>query len=101
MSVRDHRWELALAAALAATSVYAATAPARRASASGQVRQVDAASGKIAIEQGQISDLGLPAMTLVYRADPSQLAGLKPGDKVTFTATRESDGQYVAADIKK
>jgi Cu/Ag efflux protein CusF len=96
----SHRWQQALTAALAVTSVYSTAAIAQQATASGEVRRVDAAAGKVAIKHGAISDLGLPAMTLVYHAAPSLLAGIKPGDKVTFTAKRENN-QYVILSIKK
>jgi Cu/Ag efflux protein CusF len=95
-----HRWQQALTAALAVTSIYTAAARAQQATASGQVRRVDAAGGKVAIKHDAIADLGLPAMTLVYHAAPSLLAGIKPGDKVTFTAKRE-DNQYVIVSISK
>jgi len=70
------------------------------ATASGEVRRVDAAGGKVTIKHDKISALDLPAMTLVYRADPALLAGIKPGDKVRFTATRR-DGRYVVTEISK
>ncbi len=95
-----HRWQQALTAALAVTSVVSAPAWAQQATASGQVRRVDAAAGKVAIKHGAIADLGLPAMTLVYHAAPSLLAGIAPGDDVTFTAKREND-QYVIVSMKK
>jgi len=69
-------------------------------SASGEVRRVDAASGKVTIKHGPISALDLPAMTLVYQAAPNLLGNIKPGDKVSFTATREQDN-YVVTQISK
>ncbi|MGB3290539.1 MAG: copper-binding protein [Burkholderiaceae bacterium] len=90
----------ALAAALALTSFYSVTAQAQEARASGEVRRVDAEAGKVTIKHGEISDLQLPAMTLVYRIDPALLAGIRPGDKVKFTAKREG-GQYVITEISK
>lgn len=100
MSFMNHGWQQALMAALAVTSVCAVAAEAKQATATGQVRQVDAAAGKIAIKHGEIPDLGLPAMTLVYHISPSLLKGIKPGDKVTFTARRENS-QYVITKISK
>jgi len=88
----------ALAAALALTSFYSVNAVAQEASASGELRRVDAAAGKITIKHGAISDLELPAMTLVYRIDPALLADIKPGDKVKFTAKRDNN-QYVITKI--
>ncbi len=88
------------AAALAALAVYAVPAHAQEAESSGEVRRVDAAQGKIAIKHGAIGELDLPAMTLVYQADPGLLAGIQVGDKVKFTATRR-DGKYVVTKLSK
>lgn len=80
--------------------VVSAPVIAQTATASGEVRRVDVAQGKITIKHGEIGELGLPAMTLVYTIEPSLLAGIGPGDKVTFTASREG-GQYVISKISK
>lgn len=100
MSLTNRRLRQALIAGLALTSGYSTHAVAQEASASGEVRRVDAAAGKITIKHGPIADLGLPAMTLVYRIDPALLAGIRPGDKVAFTAKRDG-GQYVVTKIEK
>lgn len=101
MNTSNQAWMGVLAAALAAApAVHAATAPAQEASGSGEVRRIDAAAGKITIKQGAISDLQLPAMTLVYRIDPALLKNIRPGDKVSFTAARKA-GQYVVTRISK
>lgn len=78
----------------------AAQAKAVQAQASGQVVRVDAAAGKIAIRHGAIRKLELPAMTLVYHADPALLAGIAAGDTVDFTAERVG-GQYRIVDLEK
>lgn len=83
-----------------AGSAYVVVAQAQEASASGEVRRLDAAAGKITIKHGEISDLELPAMTLVYKIDPALLANIKPGDKVKFTAKRDG-GDYVVTKISK
>ncbi|WP_255592773.1 copper-binding protein [Bordetella sp. BOR01] len=88
-------WAAPLAQAQSANQEAAVSA-----SASGEVRRVDAAAGKVTIRHGEISALDLPAMTLVYQADPALLAGIKPGDKVRFTAARQS-GRYVVTEISK
>ena len=76
----------------------ASAKPDATATASGEVRRVDAAAGKVAIKHDAISALELPAMTLVYQATPALLANIKPGDKVRFTATRQG-GKYVVTEI--
>ncbi|TEA77836.1 copper-binding protein [Allopusillimonas ginsengisoli] len=100
MSLANNRSMQVIAAALAVTSFYSVQAVAQEASASGEVRRVDIKAGKITIKHGAISDLELPAMTLVYHADPALLAEVKPGDKVRFKAKREN-GQYVVTEISK
>lgn len=67
------------------------------ATASGEVRRVDAAAGKVAIKHDAISDLELPAMTLVYQASPALLTNIKPGDRVRFTAARQNSKYIVTA----
>jgi len=91
---------LAGALGLAATAAYVVVAQAQEASASGEVRRVDAAAGKITLKHGAIDALQLPAMTLVYKIDPALLAGINPGDKVKFTAQR-TDGDYIVTKIEK
>uniref|UniRef100_A0A1I7Z576 DUF3471 domain-containing protein n=1 Tax=Steinernema glaseri TaxID=37863 RepID=A0A1I7Z576_9BILA len=83
-----------------AGSAYVVVAQAQEASASGEVRRLDAEAGKITIKHGEISDLELPAMTLVYKIDPALLTNIKPGDKVKFTAKRDG-GDYVVTKISK
>ncbi len=100
MALANQRHRQALAGMLALTSFYSVSAVAQEANASGEVRRVDAAAGKITIKHGAISDLELPAMTLVYRVDPALLKGIAPGDEVKFTARRE-DGHYVVIQISK
>ncbi|WP_240632133.1 copper-binding protein [Alcaligenes faecalis] len=85
---------------MVAGSAYVVVAQAQEASASGEVRRLDAEAGKITIKHGEISDLELPAMTLVYKIDPALLANIKPGDKVKFTAKRDG-GDYVVTKISQ
>jgi len=56
----------------------------------GEIRKVDIAAGKLTIRHGPLTELDMPAMTMVFRvADPKMLDELKPGDKVRFVATRD------------
>jgi len=94
---------VAMLAGWAATPVHAQPAQAAAqasATASGEVRRVNPGEGKVTIKHGEIKALDLPAMTLVYRADPALLAGIQPGDSVRFTATRQG-GNYVITQISK
>lgn len=92
---RKHATTVAL---IAAATLWAA-APAR--AAEGEVRKLDAAQGKVTLAHGEIKELGMPAMTMAYRARPPRLLeGLAVGDKVQFSAEK-ADGQYVVTAIRK
>ena len=82
----------ALVGWLAATSAQAAD---------GEVRKIDRAQAKVTIAGGEVKNLDMPAMTMVYRAKPvTLLDGLAVGDRIEFTADKV-DGQYVVTAIKK
>lgn len=68
-----------------ATSASApATAPTE-----GEVRKVDRAAGKITLKHGEIKNLEMPPMSMVFQVqDPALLDKVKAGDKVKFTAGR-------------
>ena len=70
------------------------------ASARGEVRRLDASKGTITIKHGAISDLKLPAMTLVYEAEPVLLEGVQPGDQVRFKVRHENN-TYRVIELKK
>lgn len=64
-----------------------------------EVRKVDAAAGKITLKHGDIPNLDMPPMTMVFQVqDPAQLVDLKTGDKVRFRASKVN-GAYVAQDL--
>jgi len=100
MSFRPSTLVPAVLAGLVGVVACVAPAHAQEATASGEVRRVNAEQGKITIKHGAIADLDLPAMSLVYRADPTLLKGIQPGDKITFTAKREGK-RYVVTEISK
>ena len=53
----------------------------------GEIRKVDKEAGKITIRHGEIRNLDMPAMTMVFRVkDPAMLDRVKPGDRVRFHA---------------
>ena len=70
------------------------------ASARGEVRRLDVAKGTITIKHGAITDLNLPAMTLVYEADSVLLQGIEPGDQVRFKVRHENN-TYRVIELKK
>ena len=55
----------------------------------GEVKKVDMDAGKVTIKHGRLENLGMPAMTMVFRVkDPAMLDQLKPGDKINFLADK-------------
>jgi Cu(I)/Ag(I) efflux system periplasmic protein CusF len=67
----------------------------------GEVRKVDLDAGKITLKHGEIKNLDMPSMTMVFAVkDKTQLGTLKPGDKVTFAAEK-INGSYVVTQIVK
>lgn len=54
-----------------------------------EVRKVDASAGKVTLRHGEIKNLGMPPMTMVFQVkDRAFLTGLKAGDRVNFTADK-------------
>lgn len=63
----------------------------------GEVRKVDKAAGKVTLKHGPIENLGMPGMTMVFRAtNPALLDKLKAGDKVRFAADKAGDDYTVS-----
>ena len=55
-----------------------------------EVRKVDKAAGKITLKHGEIKNLDMPGMTMVFQVkDATMLDKVKAGDKVRFTAEKE------------
>ena len=90
---------LILAAALGGLTPWLATAASDPATApqsvaatsgftDGELKKIDADQNKITIKHGPIDNLGMPGMTMVFRADPAVLAQFKAGDLVRFKADR-------------
>jgi Cu/Ag efflux protein CusF len=67
----------------------------------GEVRKVDKDAKKITIKHGEIKNLAMPPMTMVFQVkDPALLDQLKPGDKVRFEAT-DSGGALVIVRLER
>ena len=89
-----------LAIALVAIPL-AALAQAALPMVSATVKKIDEAAGKITLDHGDIPNLDMGAMSMVFKAgDGVALKTLKTGDKVTFTAERVN-GQLTATSIQK
>lgn len=104
---------LIIATLLAGTSVsFAAshaTAPAASASTmasalpmvSAEVRKVDLENKKINLKHGEIKNLDMPGMTMVFQVkNIAMLENIKAGDKVMFTADKV-DGAFMVLSIEK
>ncbi len=53
----------------------------------GTVKKVNTAAGKVTISHGPLKNLGMPAMTMIFRVkDPSWLGKMKPGEHIRFVA---------------
>ena len=77
----------------------AATAPATEYTEA-QVRRVDKDNRKITLKHGEIRNLDMPPMTMVFQLDDAAaLDQLKAGDKVRFKATSEG-GKYIVTEIE-
>ena len=67
----------------------------------GEITRWDARTLKVTLRHGEIKNLGMPPMTMVFRvADASVLGEFKPGDKVRFRAER-INGAYHVQQIEK
>jgi Cu(I)/Ag(I) efflux system periplasmic protein CusF len=74
-----------------------ATAAANSANmADGEVRKVDKEAGKLTLKHGEIKNLDMPGMTMVFQVkEPALLDKVKVGDKVKFRAEKAGSGYVV------
>jgi Cu(I)/Ag(I) efflux system periplasmic protein CusF len=73
----------------AATSAPGSSVSATTSMSEGEVKKVDAENGRITIKHGDLKNLGMPPMTMIFRlTDKSLLQGVKPGDKIQFVAEK-------------
>ena len=100
-------WALCLAFTLAGPAAAQARAPEPAASAAaladvtadmtaGEVRKVDQDARKLTIKHGEIRNLDMPPMTMVFQVkDGALLDGLKAGDKIRFVVEKAASGYGV------
>jgi len=75
-------------------------AAATDAMAEGEVRKVDTSAKKITIKHGELRNLDMPAMTMVFQvADPAMLAKVKVGDRVRFRPDKVN-GAFTVMEIE-
>ena len=73
---------------------HAAAAPASVPMTSAEVRKVDKDNQKITLKHGEIKNLDMPPMTMVFRVkDAAMLDKIQPGDKV-MVSIEKLDGAF-------
>jgi Cu/Ag efflux protein CusF len=77
------------------------SADAKNSMSHGEIKKIDAAAGKLTIKHGQLENLGMEGMTMVFKAkDPAMLSQVKVGDKIDFVA-EEIDGALTVVTLQK
>ena len=62
----------------------------------GEIRKVDKDTKKITIKHGEIKNLDMPGMTMLFQVrDPAMLDMVKAGDKINFKAEKAATGIVV------
>ena len=68
--------------------------------AEAEVRRIDTVANKVSLKHGEIKNLDMPPMTMVFQvSDPALLGKIKVGDKVRFTAT-QVNGAYTVMSLE-
>ena len=94
------RISLLLSTALLATAVWAQGPPSIN-PVLGEVTKIDKAAGKVTLKHGEIKNLDMPPMTMVFRvSNPRWLDDLAVGNRVRFTAEKV-DGNYTLTSVSK
>ena len=66
----------------------------------GEIRKVDKDAKRLTIKHGEIRNIDMPPMTMVFQVkDPALLDKVKAGDKVRFVA-QKSDAGFFVTDIE-
>lgn len=66
----------------------------------GEIKKVDKSTGKLTIKHGELKNLEMPAMTMVFQVkDKSVLDRVKSGDKINFVAEK-LDGKFTITQLE-
>lgn len=66
----------------------------------GEVRRLDKTLGTLTIRHGEIRNLDMPPMSMVFTVkDKAQLDAMVVGDRIRFVATNEN-GKFIASEIE-
>ena len=88
------------AAALLALGVWAQTATPTPVT-TGEVTKLDKVGGKVTLKHGEIKNLDMPPMTMVFRvSNPKLLDEMVVGSRVRFTAEKVN-GQYTVTSVSR
>ena len=64
-----------------------------------EVRKVDKEGARVTLKHGEIKNLDMPAMTMVFTVkDKAMLDKLQPGDKIRFKAINDA-GKFTVTEI--
>ena len=64
--------------------------------ATAEVRRIDKSAGKVSLKHGDIKNLGMPPMSMVFQVkEPDQLDALQVGQKVRFQAVQDKGAYWV------
>ncbi|MFO1217556.1 MAG: copper-binding protein [Burkholderiaceae bacterium] len=78
-----------------------ASAPSAADMTAGEVRKVDKEARKITIKHGEIKNLDMPPMTMVFQVkDAAMLDKVKPGDNVRFVVEKNAAGAFVVTEMQ-
>ena len=87
-------------AAAPASTGSAASLPTSLPMADAEIRKIDLENKKITLKHGEIKNLDMPGMTMVFQVkDAAMLDNIKAGDKVKFTADKVN-GTYTVMSIE-
>jgi Cu/Ag efflux protein CusF len=88
------KWIAAVALAFASIAAHAQAYE-------GEIRKIEKAQAKITLRHGELKELDMPPMTMVFRVgSPAMLDNLAVGDKVKFDAAKVG-GNYTVTAIRK
>lgn len=66
-----------------------------------EVRKIDKDAGKVTLKHGEIKNLDMPPMTMVFKVkEPAILDALKVGEKVRV-AVEKIDGSYTVTKVER
>ena len=68
--------------------------------AEAEVRRVDKEGGKLTLKHGEIKNLDMPPMTMVFVVkDKAMLDAVKAGDRIRFKAINDA-GKYTVTELQ-